>query len=101
MSSPTMRKPNWRPPPSRRWPSGGRMGGPMAGVATWTRRYGALIRAAWLVDLQYGATIAIWLIWGVLEPTIALGIWWSIARGGAVQGYGQADFARYFFGVTL
>jgi viologen exporter family transport system permease protein len=73
----------------------------MAAVATWTRRYGALIRAAWLVDLQYGATIAIWLIWGVLEPTIALGIWWSIARGGAVQGYGQADFARYFFGVTL
>lgn len=67
----------------------------------WVRRYGALIRAAWLIDLQYGATIAIWLLWGVLEPTIALGIWWSIASHGAVEGYGQADFARYFFGVTL
>jgi len=56
---------------------------------------------AWLVDLQYRAAIAIWMIWGILEPTIALGIWWSIAGQGAVGGYGQAEFARYFFAITL
>ena len=67
----------------------------------WIRRYAALVRNAWLVDVQYGATIAIWMLWGVLEPTIALGIWWSIAAHGAVGGYGQDDFARYFFAVTL
>jgi ABC-2 type transport system permease protein len=37
----------------------------------------------------------------VLEPTIALGIWWSIAGGGTIAGYAQADFARYFFAVML
>ena len=29
------------------------------------------------------------------------GIWWSIAGNGAVGGYNQDDFARYFFAVTL
>jgi ABC-2 type transport system permease protein len=53
------------------------------------------------VDLQYRAAIAIWLLWGITEPAIALGIWWTIAGGGSVGGYGRADFARYFFGVTL
>ncbi|MBX6332916.1 MAG: ABC-2 family transporter protein, partial [Gemmatimonadaceae bacterium] len=70
-------------------------------LETWARRYGALIRAGWLVDLQYRAAIAIWLLWGVTEPAIALGIWWSIAGTGSVGGYGREDFARYFFGVTL
>lgn len=59
------------------------------------------MRAAWLVDLQYRAAIGIWLLWGVTEPVIALGIWWSIAGAGPVGGYGRDDFARYFFGVTL
>ncbi len=70
-------------------------------VRVWARRYAALIRVAWLVDLQYRATIVIWMLWGVLEPVIALGIWWSIAGNGAVGGYSQDDFARYFFAVTL
>ncbi|HEX6059765.1 MAG TPA: ABC-2 family transporter protein [Gemmatimonadaceae bacterium] len=70
-------------------------------MSIWLARYAALVRAAWLVDLQYRAAILIWLFWGVVEPVIALGIWWSIAGGGAVEGYARADFARYFFGVTL
>jgi ABC-2 type transport system permease protein len=70
-------------------------------VSRWARRYASLIRVAWLVDLQYRAAIAIWMVWGILEPAIALGIWWSIARHGAVGGYAQADFARYFFAITL
>lgn len=72
-----------------------------ADARTWARRYAALVRNAWLVDLQYRASIAIWMLWGVMEPVISLGIWWSIAGAGPVQGYGRAEFARYFFGVTL
>jgi len=70
-------------------------------VATWWHRYAALVRIAWLVDLQYRAAILIWILWGVVEPLVALGIWWSIAAGGAVQGYAAADFARYFFAIVL
>jgi ABC-2 type transport system permease protein len=70
-------------------------------VNAWLRRYAALIRAAWLVDLQYRAAIAIWMLWNVTEPAIALGIWWTIAAQGAVEGFARDDFARYFFGVAL
>lgn len=72
-----------------------------AGLRVWVLRYAGLIRAAWLVDLQYRAALLIWLIWGVAEPVISLGIWWSIAGDGAVQGYDRAGFARYFFAVML
>jgi ABC-2 type transport system permease protein len=65
------------------------------------RRYAALIRNAWLVDLQYRASIVLWLLWGVTEPAIALGIWWTIAGDGQIGGYARADFARYFFAVML
>lgn len=78
------------------------MNGARSGTAAlWLRRYGALVRAAWLVDLQYRAAILIWLAWGVTEPMISLGIWWSIAGQGSVDGFTRSDFARYFFGVTL
>jgi ABC-2 type transport system permease protein len=70
-------------------------------VRAWARRYGALIRTAWLVDFQYRAAIVLWFLWGIMEPTIALGIWWAIAGAGEVAGYGRADFARYFFAVML
>jgi ABC-2 type transport system permease protein len=65
------------------------------------RRTGALIRNAWLVDLQYRAAIVLWILYGVTEPAIALGIWWGIAGGGTVSGYARPDFAKYFFGVML
>lgn len=71
------------------------------GAQLWRDRYWALIRTAWLVDLQYGAAIAIWVLWGITEPVVSLGIWWSVAGAGAVGGYGRADFARYFFAVIL
>ena len=87
--------------PSTDEPVASRIPHPASRASLWLRRYLALIRSAWLVDLQYRASIAIWLIWGVMEPVIALGIWWSIAGGGSVQGYSRSDFARYFFGVTL
>ena len=58
---------------------------------SWVRRYGALIRNAWLVDLQYRASIVLWLLWGVTEPAIALGIWWAIAGSGTGGGYARAS----------
>ncbi len=64
-------------------------------------QYTELLRNAFLVDLQYRAAITIWLIWGITEPVISLGIWWSIAAAGAVDGYTRESFARYFFGVAL
>jgi len=64
-------------------------------------QYAELMRSAFLVDLQYRASIAIWLIWGITEPIISLGIWWSIAATGAVEGYTREAFARYFIGVAL
>lgn len=75
--------------------------GPRLGAWPRPAVYRALVRAAWLIDLQYRAAILIWLVWGIMEPVIALGIWWSIAGAGAVEGFGRADFARYFFGVAL
>lgn len=65
------------------------------------RRTAALIRLAWLVDLQYRTTIMLWILYGLTEPAIALGIWWGIAGGGEVDGFARADFARYFFGIML
>jgi len=73
----------------------------MTTLRSWLGRYGALVRTAWLVDIQYRAAIGLWLIWGVLEPLITLGIWWTIAGDGPVQGYERADFARYFFAVIV
>ncbi len=70
-------------------------------AARWARTYGALIRNAWMVDLQYRAAILLWVLWGVVEPAIALGIWWAIAGAGPVGGYSRADFAQYFFALTL
>ncbi len=74
---------------------------PPSALAVWRARYWEYIRTAWLVDLQYNASIAIWLLWGITEPVVSLGIWWSIAGAGSVGGYGRADFARYFFAVIL
>lgn len=65
------------------------------------RRYAALMRNAWLVDLQYRAAIVLWMIWGLTEPAIALGIWWGVAEGGGIGGFEQPDFARYFFALML
>lgn len=73
----------------------------MSGPRRWIVRYGALVRNAWLVDFQYRTAILLWMLWGVVEPAIALGLWWGIAGVGDVAGYGRTDFARYFFAVML
>lgn len=69
--------------------------------ATWPERYWALFRSAWLVDLQYRPSIAIWLALGLAQPLVMLAIWWNVSSGGPVAGYDQSDFARYFFALML
>lgn len=71
------------------------------GTRGWMTRYAALIRVGWLVDVQYRAAIVIWLILGIAQPVFTLAIWWGIAGDGGVGGFGQADFAQYFFAVML
>lgn len=73
----------------------------MTGASGWMHRYATLVRTAWLVDVQYRAAILIWLFWGLIEPLISLGLWWSIAGAGEVAGYDRGDFARYFFAILL
>jgi len=68
---------------------------------SWGQRYWALVRSAWLVDLQYRPAILIWLLLGIAQPLVMLAIWWSVAGGGEVAGYGRSDFARYFFALML
>jgi ABC-2 type transport system permease protein len=76
-------------------------GARLAGIRLWIGRYAALIRAGWLVDVQYRAAIAIWLVLGIAQPVFTLAIWWVVAGEGDVEGFGRADFARYFFAVML
>lgn len=71
------------------------------GPGGWLLRYAALLRNAWLIDVQYRAAILIWLVWGLVEPLISLSLWWSIAGTGEVAGYDRAGFARYFFAILL
>ncbi|CAA9578990.1 MAG: hypothetical protein AVDCRST_MAG18-2888 [uncultured Thermomicrobiales bacterium] len=60
--------------------------------------YHANFRVTIATQLQYRASLAIWLLGTVLEPTIYLVVWRTIAQsgGGAVGGYSAADFAAYF-----
>jgi viologen exporter family transport system permease protein len=53
--------------------------------------------------LQYRASIFIWMIGSILEPVIYLVVWSVVARtrGGAVGGFGVADFAAYFIVMML
>ena len=71
------------------------------GSPTFRDQYAELMRSALLVDLQYRASIVIWLIWGSPSRSFTLAIWWSIAAAGSVAGSRAGDFAQYFFGVML
>lgn len=60
--------------------------------------YMAQIKTSLAVQLQYRAAMAIWMIGRVLQPLIFLVVWTTVARarGGAVNGYAEGDFAAYF-----
>jgi ABC-2 type transport system permease protein len=60
--------------------------------------YQTLGRSAVAVQLQYRASGMIWMIGGILEPTIYLVVWATVAegQGGSAGGYSANDFASYF-----
>jgi ABC-2 type transport system permease protein len=60
--------------------------------------YRTLGRVSIAVQLQYRASGVIWMIGSVLEPTIYLVVWSTVARGqgGSAGGYAPEDFAAYF-----
>ncbi len=66
--------------------------------------YAAQLRTSIAIELQYRASMVIWLLGGVLAPTVYLVVWSSVARGGGagqVGGYTPAAFAAYFIATML
>jgi len=60
--------------------------------------YRAYFRKTFAVQLQYRASLLIWLIGSILEPVIYLVVWTTVAEasGGSVGGYSAGDFAAYY-----
>ena len=60
--------------------------------------YKAFGRVSVAIQLQYRASGAIWMIGGILEPTIYLVVWSTVARseGGNAGGYTPGQFAAYY-----
>lgn len=60
--------------------------------------YRTQFKATIATQLQYRASLVIWLFWTVLEPTIFLIVWSAVARatGGRVGGYSAEEFAAYY-----
>ena len=67
-------------------------------MRAWLDLYRSLGRVSIAQQLQYRASGMIWMIGGILEPTIYLVVWSTVARGegGMAGGYTPGDFAAYF-----
>ena len=65
--------------------------------------YRAHLKTSVAVQLQYRASLVIWLIGTVLEPVIYLVVWTTVARarGGSAGGFTVADFAAYYIIMML
>lgn len=65
--------------------------------------YQAQFKMTFAVQMQYRASLVIWLVGMILEPTVYLVVWSTVARtqGGAVSGFDPQDFAAYFITVML
>jgi ABC-2 type transport system permease protein len=70
----------------------------MAAVGQLAAVYQAKFRAEIAVQVAYRGALAIWLIGLLLEPTVNLVVWTTVAasRGGTVAGFAAGDFAAYF-----
>ena len=61
------------------------------------RIYWVYLKTALAMQFQYRAAMAIWMINRIVEPTVFLVVWVTIANArGTVGSYGAADFAAYF-----
>ncbi len=60
--------------------------------------YWAYLKTTLALQFQYRVAMAIWMIGGLLEPTIYCVVWSTVAlaRGGEVAGYDAGGFAAYY-----
>lgn len=59
--------------------------------------YWVYLKTTLAVQLQYRAAMAIWMLNRIVEPTVYLVVWRTVAAArGGVGGYDAADFAAYF-----
>ncbi len=65
--------------------------------------YRAYFKKTFAVQLQYRASLLIWLISTVLEPLIYLVVWSTVAEasGGSVGGFTPGDFAAYYIAFMI
>jgi len=70
----------------------------MARLHYYLNLYRAFLKASILSNIQYRASGMIWMIGSILEPTIYLIVWSSVAKsqGGEVGGYTASEFAAYY-----
>ncbi len=60
---------------------------------------GAFLRPSIATMLQYRGEMALWAVWGVVYPSVAMAMWSAAVRGssaGAIHGMDGRDFAAYF-----
>lgn len=67
------------------------------------RIYWAYLNTSLAWQFQYRVAMAIYMISRLLEPTVYLVVWTTVAdaRGGSVGGYSPADFAAYYIVLML
>jgi ABC-2 type transport system permease protein len=65
--------------------------------------YRQQFRTTLAIQLQYRASLVIWLIGQVLGPLVTLSVWTAVSRSaaGAAGGYGPSDFAAYYIVLML
>lgn len=65
--------------------------------------YRAFLKVSLMDNIQYRASGMIWMIGSILEPTIYLVVWSTIARegGGSVGGFTAQEFAGYYIVLIL
>ncbi len=65
--------------------------------------YHAYFRKTFAVQLQYRASLLIWLATSIVEPVIYLVVWSTVAKasGGEVGGFTPEDFAAYYIAIMV
>ena len=79
------------------------MSRPKDWLGYWLGLYRTNLKVSIMDQIQYRASGMIWMIGGVLEPTIYLIVWSTVAEanGGAVGGFTAREFAAYYIVLML
>ena len=72
-------------------------------MRAWLDLYRALSRVAVAMQIQYRASGVIWMLGSIIEPTIYLIVWSTVAqsRGGEVGGFEPRDLAAYYIALMV